>query len=356
MPTAVLIVPGSLETRTGGYEYDRRVVGGLRSLGWAIDIRELDPSFPRSTATAFSHADRVLAQLPAGAIVMIDGLAFGAMPEQAERESNRLSIVPIVHSLLASDVGLDAESAAWFAASERRAYTSAAHVVAAGESLIDPLVHYGIDRSRITVVEPGTDPAPLARGSGDAAIVHMITVATLNPGKGHDVLFNALAAAAPSRNWRLTCAGSTTRYPETTTRLRSILADRRLTDRVTLTGELDRAAVAELYDRADLFVLPSLRETYPLAVMEALARGLPVIGTAVGAIPHLVGDTAGVLVPPGDVGTLAAALDRVLRDHEHRARLTRGAQLVRDRLPTWDTTAQAMASVLERLRYGRVTA
>jgi glycosyltransferase involved in cell wall biosynthesis len=349
MPAAVLIVPGPLETRTGGYEYDRRVVGGLRSLGWAIDIRELDPSFPRPTATALSHADHVLAQLGAGSIVMIDGLAFGAMPEQAERESDRLRIVPIVHSLLASDVGLDAESAAWFAASERRAYTCAAHVVAAGGSLLDPLVHYGIDQSRITVVEPGTDAAPLARGSGGAAIVHMITVATLNPGKGHDVLFNALAAVA-SRNWRLTCAGSTTRYPETTTRFCSILADRGLTDRVTLTGELDRAAVAELYDRADLFVLPSLRETYPLSVMEALARGLPVIGTAVGAIPHLVGDTAGILVPAGDAAALATALDAVLRDRGRRAQLARGAQAVRDRLPTWDATASAMASVLERLR------
>lgn len=349
MPAAVLIVPGALETRTGGYEYDRRVADGLRRLGWTIDIRELDPGFPRPSATALSHADHLLAELPAGSIVMIDGLAFGAMPEQAEREANRLSVIPILHSLLATDVGLDEESAAQFAASERRAYASAAHVVVVGASLIDPLADYGIDRRRITVVEPGTDPAPLARGSGDPSMVHMITVATLNPGKGHGALFNALAMV-PSRNWRLTCAGSTTRYSETTTRLRAILTDRKLADRVTLTGELDRAALADLYDRADLFVLPTFRETYPLSVMEALARGLPVISTTVGAIPHLVGDNAGVLVPPGDAAALANALDAVLRDPDRRAQLARGAQAVRDRLPTWDVTAQAMASVLDRLR------
>jgi glycosyltransferase involved in cell wall biosynthesis len=349
MPAAFLIVPGSLDTRTGGYEYDRRIVDGLRRRGWAIGVRELDVSFPRPTPAALAEASRVLAEIPAGTIVMVDGLAFGAMPEQAWHEARRVALVPIVHALLATDIELESASAALVAESERRAYTSASHIVVAGASLIDPLADSGLDRARISVVEPGTDPAPLARGSRDPIVVHLVTVATLNPGKGYEILFNALATI-PCRNWRLTCAGSTTRYPATTARLRSILEDRGLADRVTLAGELDRAAVADLYDRADLFVLPTLRETFPLAVMEALARGLPVISTTAGAIPDLVGDTAGVLVPPGNVAALATALTALLQDATRRAELARGAQAVRERLPTWDAAAQAMAAVLERVR------
>lgn len=351
MPAAVLIVPGSLQTRTGGYEYDRRVVDGLRRLGWTITVRELDASFPRPTAAALADAARVLAGIPDRTVVMIDGLAFGAMPEQAEREGSRLALVPIVHSLLATDVGLGRAPAARFAELERRAYASASRIAVAGSSLIEPLVGYGVDRGRIMVVEPGTDPAPRARGSGDPNVVHMVTVATLNPGKGHDILFNALAMI-PTRNWHLTCAGSTARYPDTTARLRAILTEMGLTDRVTLAGELDREAIGGLYDRSDLFVLPTLKETYPLAVMEALARGLPVISTTTGSIPDLVGSAAGVLVPPGDVAALATTLNAVLKDADRRADLARGARAVRERLPSWDATALAMASVLELVQLG----
>jgi glycosyltransferase involved in cell wall biosynthesis len=346
--TAVLIVPGSIATLTGGYEYDRRIVDGLRTLGWSVDVRELDASFPWPTPDALRHTDRVLAEIPDGTIVLIDGLAFGAMPQQAKRESARLTIVPVIHSLLAADVGLDRSAATVLEASERRALAAASLVVVAGTALIDPLARYGIARDRIRVVEPGTDPAPLARGSGQPDMCHMVCVATLNPGKGHDVLFRALAML-PMRNWRLTCAGSATRHPETAERLRSIVESTGLADRVVLAGELNASAVADLYDRADLFVLPTLTETHPLSVVEALARGLPVVSTTAGAIPELVRDGAGLLVAPGDANALAEALAMVLRDPTLRERLATGARDVRQRLPTWHVAAVNMAVALERV-------
>lgn len=349
MPTAAFIVPGSIATRTGGYEYDRRIVDGLRTLGWSVDVRELETSFPWPTPAALQHTDRVLADIPDGTIVLIDGLAFGAMPQQAERESARLTIVPVVHSLLASDIGLDRSSAAALESSERRALAAASLVVVAGAALIDPLAGYGIAPNRIRVVEPGTDPAPLARGSGQPDTCHMVCVATLNPGKGHEVLFRALATL-PMRNWRLTCAGSTTRYPATAERLRSIVDSTGLANRVVLAGELDASAVSDLYDRADLFVLPTLTETHPLSVIDALARGLPVVSTTTGAIPDLVGDAAGLLVTPGDADGLAEALAMVMGDPKLRERLAAGARDVRQRLPTWHAAAANMAAVLESVR------
>ena len=347
--SVVFIVPGRLDTRTGGYEYDRRIIRGLRDRGWSIQVCELDESFPHPTAAALERAEEGLSAIPDGAIVVVDGLACGAMPAEIERHAPRLSIVPLLHALLASDVGIDNATACRLETSERRALAPTALIVVAGRALSDALGGYGVERDRIAIVEPGTDRAPLARGSQQLGVLHLVTVATLNPGKGHRVLFRALSTLwRPT--WRLTCAGSTTRHPDTAARLRSMLAEMRLDDRVTLTGELDAPAIAALYDDADLFVLPTLSETHPLALAEALARGLPVVSTTTGAIPDLVGSghtAAGLLVPPGDVDALAEALARVLTDARCRERLAEGARRVRERLPTWADSAQKMAFVLE---------
>ena len=98
----------------------------------------------------------------------------------------------------------------------------------------------------------------------------------------------------PSRDWHLTCAGSLTRHPPTVARIRAIIQERQLEEHVSLVGELDAEQIEERYDRADVFVLATLRETYGMAVAEALAHGLPVVSTSTGAIPVLVGTEAGL--------------------------------------------------------------
>ena len=115
---------------------------------------------------------------------------------------------------------------------------------------------------------------------------------------------------------------------------------------MSLPGELDDVALGGCYDGADVFVLATLQETYSMAVAEALARGLPVVGTATGAIPDLVGDEAGLVVPPGDAEALAGALTCVLGDAALRARLADGARRVRDQLPSWEETARQMSDAL----------
>ena len=86
-----------------------------------------------------------------------------------------------------------------------------------------------------------------------------------------------------------------------------------------------------------------------MAVAEALAHGLPVVATMTGAIPDLIGDDAGLLVPVGDTTALTAALARVLGDSGLRARLAEGARRRRDRLPTWNDAARVMSTALDRL-------
>ena len=343
------VVPGDLETRTGGYGYDRRIVDGLRERGWRVDVVSLDGSFPFPTRAAREEAGRALAAIPDGATVLVDGLALGVLPDEAEREGKRLNLVALVHHPLALETGLDPAVADSLEQSERRALAAVRSVVVTGESTAAGLARYGVGRERISVVRPGTDRAPVARGSsdqpGDAGELAMLCVATLTPRKGHDILFRALAAI-PHRRWRLRCAGSLDRDHALVESLTALLRREGIEDRVELLGDLDTASLAVEYDRCDLFVLSTLYEGFGMAVAEALARGLPVVSTATGNIPALVGDEAGIVVEPGNQAAFTAALTRVASDPALRARFAAGARGVRERLPTWAESVAVMESVL----------
>jgi glycosyltransferase involved in cell wall biosynthesis len=362
-PSLVLVVPGRLSTCSGGYEYDRRIVAGLRGRGWAVDVEELGGSFPVPSQETRARVSRVLAAIPTGALVLVDGLALGALPLEAAREAGRLRLVALVHHPLAEETGLDTYTANQLAESERRALSVVHSVVVTSQATAANLANYDVHPERIAVVEPGTDPAPLARGS-DGRRVHFVCVAAIIPRKGHEVLMRALAIV-PERNWRLTCVGDVERDPAGVDRLRAHVRADGLADRVVFAGEGDRHAVAAYYDEADLLVMPSLHEGYGMAVAEALARGLPVVGTNTGAIPELLNGmlkidgelfrddrlvelSAGLLVQPDDADSLAAALSLVLRDVPLRERLTQGARRVRDMLPTWEEASEKMAQALMR--------
>ena len=137
-----------------------------------------------------------------------------------------------------------------------------------------------------------------ARGS-HRGLLHLLCVAALIPRKGHQTLARALAMIVDDR-WRLTCVGSVHRDPRTVEQLLARLRADGLEDRVVLAGEVDESTLAARYDDADVFVLPTYCEGYGMAVAEALAHGLPVISSATGAIPALLADGAGLLVPAGD--------------------------------------------------------
>ncbi len=347
MRPVAMLVPGRLDARTGGTIYDRRITRGLERLGWRVEVHELDASFPSPTLDALEHAGGVLGSLPPATIAIIDGLALGGMPTLVEQAASRLTVVALMHLPLASDPAIDPACAAAFLPAERRALAAAHHVVITGAATLDLLRRHQVAADRVTVVEPGTDPAPLARGSSDGRL-HLLSVGTLNAGKGHTLLLRALAAVASDR-WRLTCAGSLTRDTAAAAAVIDTATELGLSARVRFAGDLDEEELETCYDAADLFVLATLRETYGMAVAEALARGLPVVSTRTGAIPAMVGTDAGIIVEPGDEAALAAALRRVMTDPSLRARLAAGARSRRGHLPTWEDASARMSHALRSL-------
>jgi len=339
-----LVIPGDLTIRTGGYRYDRRIVDGLRARGLAVEVHALGPGFPFPDAAARARAAAAFAAIPDGAAVVADGLAFGVLAEQAAEHAARLDVAALVHHPLALETGLDDETRRRLFGQERAALALARRCIVTSRHTARALADYGVPAAAIAVVEPGTDPAPLAAGSG-GPLPHLVCVATLTPRKGHAVLLEALAAVR-DLPWRLTCAGGTQHDPATAAAVRAQADRLGLADRVQFAGELDDAALDRLYDTADLAVLASHYEGYGMVLTEAIARGIPVVATAAGAVADTVPPRAGLLVPPGDAPALADALRRVLGDASARAVLAEGARAARARLPDWPEQAARFAAAL----------
>ena len=154
---------------------------------------------------------------------------------------------------------------------------------------------------RVHVAEPGVDAADLATGT--AAGGALLCVAAVTSDKGHDVLLDALATIT-DLSWHCVCVGSLDRDPAFVEALRRRSLDDGLGDRVWFPGPRTGADLDRSYAAADLLVLASRAETYGMVVIEALARGLPVVAADVGGLPEALGHGAdgirpGLLVPPG---------------------------------------------------------
>lgn len=341
------LVPGNLESPTGGYGYDRRIVAGLRALGWRVEVLALDAGYPWPDARAQARTAALIDALPDGTLVVADGLAFGAMPDVAERHARRLRWVALVHHPLALETGLDPAQKAQLQDSERRALAVARQVIVTSAFTARGLAAFQVPPERILAVEPGTAAAPLARGTATGAL-SLLCVATLTRRKGHPILIEALAGLK-DRAWTLHCVGGLGFDPATVAEVRQAIDAHGLGERVRWHGEVSADTLASLYDQADVFVLPSHFEGYGMALAEALAHGLPVCSTTAGAIPDTVPPDAGVLVPAGDAPALRGALARLMDDAGWRAQLALGARRARAHLPTWAQATQGFAQGLEGL-------
>ena len=343
---AAFAVPGDLATPTGGYVYDRRIIAELLLRDWRIEVVDLGDGFPYPAADTRASACARLAALPPGDPVVIDGLAFGVLAEAATALSTSHPLVALVHHPLALESGLSAADATSLRASERAALACARHVIATSAAVARLLVDdYGVAAGRVSVIEPGTDRVlpPPRKQEGE---VKLLAVGSVIPRKGYDVLVAALARLR-HLPWRLIIAGDRGRSPQTSRRLRAEIARLGLADRITLLGAVTSGELSPLYACTDLFVLPSRFEGYGMAYTEAIAHGVPVIGTTAGAVPQTVPADAGVLVAPDDVEALTATLQRLIANPHERERLAAGARAAK--FPSWSEQAALFARVLESL-------
>jgi glycosyltransferase involved in cell wall biosynthesis len=350
-----VVVPGDIADPTapsGGNAYDLRICRELAAgHGWGVHRHDLAGSWPRPEPAAARHLADVLAALPDGALVLLDGLVACGVPEIIEAAADRLRVAVLVHLPLADESGLPDDLAAELDARERRTLHAAHAVLVTSRSAARGLRRHGLADDRVQVAEPGVDEAAPARGTDGAS--RLLCVASVTPRKGQDRLVDALAELV-DRPWTLTCVGPLGRAPDYVDALRARITRLGLTGRVELAGPLTGVALDAHYDRADLAVLVSLTETYGMVVTEALARGVPVLVTDAGALADTLGHAPdgsrpGLIVPAGEHDELVAALRSWFGDPSLRYRLRMSAHQRRVILPRWEYTALRLHEALARL-------
>ncbi len=335
-----VVLPNDIDdpaTPSGGNAYDRRLCRGLAALGWTVREHAVYGRWPSPRAAERAGLAAVLAGLPDGALVLLDGLVGAAVPEVLAPQARRLRLVMLVHMPLCDDA-------------EERALACTRAVVSTSAWTARLLARrYGLAGVPVHVATPGVDRAGLAPGS--AGGTSLLCVVALTPNKGYDVLVDALATVA-DLPWDCVCVGSPRPDPGYAERLRGRIRAHRLGDRVHLAGPRTGDALDAAYAAADLLVLATRGETYGMVVVEALARGIPVLATEVGGLPEALGEAPGggrpgLLVPVDDPAALAGALRRWLTEPDLRDRLRGYARQRRTTLTEWTVTAEKVSMALQ---------
>jgi glycosyltransferase involved in cell wall biosynthesis len=345
-----VVVPDGIDDParpSGGNAYDRQICRGLAAIGWSVHEHAVPGSWPRPDAAARATLTGVIAGIGDGAVVLVDGLIASTVPEVLVPQARRLRLVVLVHMPLGA--GLPGDEIADTRTTERAVLSAAAAVVTTSTWTRSWLLdRYALRAAQVHVAQPGVDAADLATGTSAGG--ELLCVAAVTPNKGHDMLLAALATVR-DLPWRCVCVGSLNSEPGFADRLARQARAGGIGDRVLFTGPRTGADLDAAYAAADVLVLASRVETYGMVVTEALARGLPVVVTAVGGLLEALGHRAdgsppGLLVPPGDSAALAAALRCWLGDADLRQRLRNAAQDRRLTLSSWSATSDRISRIL----------
>lgn len=346
--------PGDLQTLTGGYLYDRHVIEGMRSLGWHVTPLRLDDRFPW-VDEACRHAEaRRLANVNAQDMLVIDGLALGAMGKEAALIHAQRPFVALVHHPLALESGLTPDQAQILHNSERTALQYAKGVVVTSGTTRQTLIdRYGVQPDHVHAVEPGVEPVlerlPVERFyRTDSSTVRILSVGSIVPRKGYDLLIQALSELA-YLGWHLTIVGDKDRSSQTTLDLLALIQAKQLGGRVTLAGTLAPEQLAHQYRCNDVFALTSRYEGYGMAYTEAMAWGLPIVATAGGAISSTLGQSGACLIEPNDHKAVVGSLREVISSAELRRRMGEQALTHAKQLGNWENTAKQFAEALTRM-------
>lgn len=341
------VIPGDIETISGGYAYDRKILNGLAANGWKVHLISLPGDYPFPSPDAVFEADRKLNQIPKKSLVMMDGLALGALPGLAKKYAEKFCWVGLIHHPLADETGLAIDVAAQLRQEETQALSFMRSIIATSSTTARQLSHeYRVAHTIVHVAEPGVEPASPSRGNSDGR-VRALCVGSIIPRKGQHLLVPVMERLRHF-DWDIWVIGKADKEAPYVQNFLEAIREKSLNDRIVVTGPVGAGDLQHAYLEADFFVLPSFHEGYGMVLTEAVIRGLPIISTVAGAIPDTVPPAAGLLVPPGDVDALTDAVERLITDADLRSMLRDGALAAAAKLPRWKDTVARVDRVLQQ--------
>ena len=344
----LFVIPGDINLPTGGYRYDREIINAWQKSGIEVSLASIEGNYPFPSETDKKTALQDIIKFPKADIAVVDGLLGGTSPEFMQALSKTLLIVALIHHPLCLENGLSIKNAESLEASERAGlkFTSGVITTSPATTLtVSNLFEY--NRNKIHTVLPGVERGQISTGS-KSSTVNLLCVGSIIERKGHKDLLLALSELS-DYNWHLDCIGSTDFDPKLFIELKQILKTKALETKVTFHGTVSEETITNAYIKADVFVLPSLFEGYGMAYAEAIAHGLPVIGTTAGAIPDTVPETCGILVEPSNIKALHQALEKIILDKALRNQYQKAAIKAEPSFPTWQSSANAFLKILKEI-------
>ncbi len=329
---------------TGGNVYDDRLADELVAAGVDFRRHRVRGTWPSDSERHRGEVARALRSQP---VWLIDSIVACAVPDLVVEAAHRGHPPAILlHSLLSAEVGLSDADRLQYQQLEAAALRAARLVITTSQWTADDLRRrYGVTET--VVAPPGVDRAALVTGTPEGS--RLLCLASLTPTKDQLGLVVALSRIS-DLPWSAQLVGGDLVRPDYTAAVRDAIRQRRLSNRVTITGPRTGSELEQIWAQTDLLVLTSRSETYGMVVAEALSRGIPAIvssGTgAAEALGHVDGKAPGIAVPPGDPEATAAAVLGWLTDPRLRERWRITARARRDTLTPWARCASLIVTAM----------
>ena len=339
-----LIIYGSLDTMSGGYLYDRKLVAYLRSQGDTVDVISIPPG------GYLRHLlDSPTFRLPPDLDIVIEDELVHPSVLFANGRNASIPVVSLVHNLHSSE-----RRAAWKNALYRQ--IERWHLSSVDGYIFNSPVTAQTVTRLLGVSKPGVlappggdrlgrlEPDAVQRRAARGGPLRLLFLANVTPLKGLHVLLDALAPLAPNC-CTLDVAGSLDVEPSYARQMQRRAAARRVP--VTFHGVLDGPPLVALLKASNVLVVPSFWEGFGIAYLEGMAFGLPAIGTTAGAIPQMIREGEnGYMVAPGDSAALAEIIGRLSADRALLTRLSARALSYFAACPTWEQSAAIVRGFL----------
>ena len=334
-----LIIYGSLETLSGGYLYDRKLVEYLRSQGDTVEIISLPWRNYAAHLTDNFHF-----RLPTNLDILIQDELNHPSLITANRGKHPYPVISLVHHLRCSERRPNWQNSLYRVIEKQ--YLNSVDGFIFNSKTTEKVVNEFVEKGKPSVIGyPPTDRFgdPISEQEiverANAEKLRILFLGNVMYRKGLHTLLNALASLSPVP-YTLDVVGSLVTEPAYTQQIQELIARHNLSSSVFLHGSLDKEPLIEKLKQAHVLAVPSSYEGFGIVYLEGMGFGLPALGTTAGAAGEIIehGET-GFLIAPEDSKSLAEHLKTLMEDRAALTRLSLNARARYLRQPSWAETA-----------------
>jgi glycosyltransferase involved in cell wall biosynthesis len=342
--TVHFLITGDIQSLTGGYLYNMHMINGLRGKGHLVNVFGTDWQWKDSDSLEYICRHH-LKKLPHGSCVIVDSLILASLHHIVQEFGDRLKFLGLIHLPASYNVlsGVHGK----LADEELTAINDMRQVIVTGQFTFDLLCNVGLNPARICLVEPGTDHFPRKKRYKPVPS-ELLCIANYSALKAQDVLIRALCRLT-AWNWSLHLYGDTNRDKKYTEALRSLIRQLKMEHRIIVHGIVERHEISTVFLNADLFLMPSLFESYGMAITESLAHGIPVVTTSAGNIPYTLPAGMGLLTEPGNEEQLADTIRSIFYDPVKYDALCKAASQYFKQVRSWEQAVSDFETILQKM-------